>query len=178
MNCMSEITHWMHIHFLKINPDKTELLLLYPKSMENGITIYGTIFEDQCIQFSETVKNVGVWLDKHLNLNTRVNMIVSHCYKLLKNIGRIRSVLSRKHTEMLVHAVISSRLDYCNSIFFNMGKSNLYKLQKVQNAAARLIVRKRRRDSVRETLKELHWLTVESRIIFKILLLVHCSLVF
>ena len=82
-------------------------------------------------------------------------------------------VLSRKHTEMLVHAVISSRLDYCNSIFFDMGKSNLYKLQKVQNAAARLIVQKRRTESVRETLEELHWLRVESRIIFKILLLVH-----
>ena len=93
VNCMSEITQWMHSHFLKLNPDKTELLLLYPKSMENGITIHGTIFEHQCIRFSETVKNVGVWLDKHLNLNTHVNMIVSHCYKLLKDIGRIRSVL-------------------------------------------------------------------------------------
>ena len=173
VNCMNEITQWMHHHLLKINPDKTELLLLYPKSMSNGIVIHGTIFEDQCIRFSESVKNVGVWLDMHLNLETHVNKIVSHCYKLLKDISIILSVLSRKHTEMLIHAVISSRLDYCNSIFFNMDKSNLYKLQKVQNAAARLIVQKRRTESMRDTLKELHWLRVESRIIFKILLLVH-----
>ena len=128
---------------------------------------------DQCIRYSDAVKNVGVWLDECLNMNKHVNKIVSHCYKLLKDIGRIRIVLSRKHTEMLVHAVISSRLDYCNSLFFNMNKSNMYKLQKVQNAAARLVTRTRKRDSVSGVIKELHWLKVESRIIFKLLLIVH-----
>ncbi len=105
-------------------------------------------------------------MDKH------VNNVVSHCYKILKDIGRIRNVLSDKHTEMLIHAVISSRLDYCNSLFFNISKSNLYKLQKVQNAAARLIARKRKRDGISATLEKLHWLPIESRVIFKILLLV------
>ena len=74
---------------------------------------------------------------------------------------------------MLVHAVSSSRLDYCNSVFLNMKKSNLYKLQKVQNAAARLVVQKRKRDSISATLKELHWLRIESRILFKLLLFVY-----
>ena len=93
-HCMKEITLWMNSQFLKINPDKTELLLLYPKSMGSKVIIKGTIFEDQCIRFSDSVKNVGVWLDKHFNLNTHVNKIVSHCYKLLKDIGKIRSVKS------------------------------------------------------------------------------------
>ena len=118
------------------------------------------------------VKNVGVWLDKNLNMDKPVNNIVSHCYQLLKNIGRVRNVLSKKNTEMLVHAVITSRLDYCNSLLINIGKSKLYKLLKVQKAAARLVVRRRKHLSVSETLKELHWLRVESRIIFKVLLLV------
>ena len=77
------------------------------------------------------------------------------------------------HTEMLVHAVISSRLDYCNSLFFNLSKANINKLQKVQNAAARLVARKRKRESISSTIKDLHWLRIESRIIFKILLLVY-----
>jgi len=71
---------------------------------------------------------------------------------------------------MLVHAMISSRLDYCNSIYYNMEKSNLYELQKVQNEAARLIKRKNKRHSIINDLKKLHRLTVEGRIIFKILL--------
>ena len=170
---MEEVVNWMNIHFMKINPDKTELLLLYPKSLQNEVIIKGTIFEEQCIRFSSEVKNVGVWLDKHLNLDKHVNHIVSHCYKLLKDIGRIRNILSKKHTETLVHAVISSRLDYCNSLYFNMSKSNLYKLQKVQNAAARLVAQKNKRQSASQMLKELHWLQVESRVIFKILLIVY-----
>ena len=104
------------------------------------------------------MKNVGVWLDEQFNMKKHVNTIVSHCYKLLKDIGRVRNMLSIKHTEMLVHAVTSSRLDYCNSLFFNMCKENIFKLQKVQNAAARLVARKRKRDSIASTLRDLHWL--------------------
>ena len=174
--CLEEVTKWMNYQFLKVNPDKTELLLLYPKSLENKVIIKGTMInEKQCIRFSDVVKNVGVWLDKHLELTNHTNKIVSHCYKILKDIGRIRSVLSRDHTEILVHSVITSRLDYCNSLFFNMNKSNLDKLQKVQNAAARLVVKKRKTQSISEDIKKLHWLRVESRIIFKILLLVYKS---
>ncbi len=175
--CLDEVTNWMNYQFLKINPDKTELLLLYSKSLENEIIIRGTMInEKQCIRFSDVAKNVGVWLDKNLEMTHHTNKIVSHCYKILKDIGRIRSVLSRKHTEILVHSVITSRLDYCNSLFFNMNKSNLEKLQKVQNAAARLVVKKRKSQSISEDIKELHWLRVESRIIFKILLLVYKSI--
>ena len=173
--CMNDVVSWMNSYFMKINPDKTELLLLYPKSLEKQVIVKGTIFEQQnrCIRFSNYVKNVGVFLDKNLTLDKHINYIVSHCYKLLKDIGRIRNILTPKHCEMLVHAVISSRLDYCNSLFVNMHKSNVTKLQKVQNAAARLVSRKRRCESVTSTLKELHWLPVESRIVFKVVLIVH-----
>ena len=64
------------------------------------------------------------------------------------------------------------RIDYCNSLFFNMPKDNIYKLQKVQNAAARIVTRKRKRDSISEIMAKLHWLNVETRIVFKIILLV------
>ena len=159
--------------FLKINPDKTEIILFHPKSLQNRVVIRGTFVGDQCIRFSSEVRNVGVVLDEQLNMKKHVNKIVSHCYKLLKDIGRVRNMLSEKHTEMLVHAVTSSRIDYCNSLFFNMPKDNIFKLQKVQNAAARLIARKRKRDPISKTLAKLHWLNVESRIVFKMILLVY-----
>lgn len=171
--CLREVTTWMNINFLKINADKTEILLLFPESLSNKVIIRGVLYEDQCIRFSKDVKNVGVWLDQNVNFDKHTNKIVSHSHKLLKDIGRIRNVLTKDHTEMLVHAVISSRLDYCNSLFFNMKQQNMFKLQKVQNAAARLITRKRKRESVRETLNELHWLKVESRIVFKMILIVY-----
>ena len=163
----------MNRQCLKINPDKTEIILFHPKSLQNQVIIGGTIIGHECVRFSDEVKNVGVWLDNNLKMDKHVNRIASHCYKLLKDIGRIRNILSKKHTEMLVHAVVTSRLDYCNSLLFNIGKFSLFKLQKVQNAAARLVVRKGKRHSVTGVLKDLHWLKVESRIMFKIILLVY-----
>ena len=172
--CLEEIGKWMNFQSLKINPDKTEILLLFPKSMENEVIIKGTIIgPQQCIRFSDVVKNVGVWIDKHLDMSDHVNKIVAHSYKILKDIGSVRSMLTQDHTETLVHAVISSRLDYCNTLFYNMSRENTNKLQKVQNAAARIVVRKRKRQSISGSIRELHWLRVESRIIFKILLLVY-----
>jgi hypothetical protein len=171
-NCMQQIVQWSHAHFMKINPDKTELLLLYPPSLNKEVVIKGIIFEGQCIRFSEFVKNVGVWIDKNLDMKNHVSNIVSHCYKILKNIGSIKKNLERYQVENLVHAVITSRLDYCNSLLLNINKEHLFKLQKMQNSAARLVLGRQRRKSARSALRELHWLNVEARIIFKVLLLV------
>ena len=136
--------------------------------------IGGTIIaKDECIRFSDSVKNVGVFLDKNLNLNGHINKIVSQSYKLLKDLKSVRSFISIKDTEILVNASITSRLDYCNSLFYKMSKSNLNKLQKVQNAAARLVLNRGRHASASPLLEQLHWLPVKSRCIFKILLLMY-----
>ena len=68
-----------------------------------------------------------------------------------------------------MHADITSRLDNCNSLLINASKANLYELQKVQNAAARLVVRGKKRSPNNQTLKDLHCLKVDPRIVFKIL---------
>jgi hypothetical protein len=155
-NCINSVANWMNIHCLKVNPDKTEINLFYPKSLHNQVIIQGTLIGEDCVRFSKVVKNVGVWLDNNMKFDHHVNKIVAHSYKLLKDIGRIRNVLSKKHTETLVHAVVSSRLDNCNSLFFNMSKSNIFKMQKVQNSAARLVVRKGKRCSITGVLRDLH----------------------
>ena len=173
VNCLNEIVKWSNIHFMKINPDKTEILLLCPSSLNREVLIHGVFYEEQCIRFSTEVKNVGVWLDKNLEMDKHINHITSHCYKILKDIGRIRKCLTQNHLERLVHAVISSRLDYCNCLFMNLNRENIFKIQKVQNAAARLVLGRRRRDSAKQALKQLHWLNIDARVTFKVLLLVY-----
>ena len=143
-----------------------------PSALNEKVIIKGVIFEDQCIRFSTEVKNVGVWLDRNLTMEKHVNQVVSHSYKIIRDIGCIKRYLQQIHLERLVHAVISSRLDYCNALFVNISKENIRKLQKVQNAAAKLILGKRKRDSATEALKELHWLNIEARVTFKVVLLV------
>ena len=173
---LNQINEWMNLFFLKMNPDKTEIIMLIPQQLKDSHIINGCIFIDGCcIQFANFVKNLGFILDKYLNMDVQVNSVVSLCYKLLSDIGKIRKLLSDKHAQMLVQAVISSRLDYCNSLFYGANKNVINKLQKVQNAAARLVSMRRKRQSVSDVLKNLHWLRVEARIIFKLLTLVFKS---
>ena len=122
---------------MKINPDKTEILLLCSPALNKEVLIKDVIFENQCIRFSQFVKNVRVYVDMNLNLDTHINFIVSHCYKILKDIDRIKKNLQRTHIEDLDRAVIASRLDYFNSLLMNISKVNLSRLQKLKNTAAR-----------------------------------------
>ena len=72
----------------------------------------------------------------------------------------------------LVHAHVMSRLDYCNGILFGLPDNQIQKLQRVQNAAGRLITRAKKHDHVSPILYQLHWLPIRYRIQFKILSLV------
>ena len=174
---MSNIMQWMNSRKLKINPEKTEIGLFHPKFLEDDVIINGTHIGEQCIRFSDVIKNVGVLLDNQLLMRNQVNKVVSYSYKLLNDIRKIRPILSMKHTEMLVHSVVTSRLDYCNSLYINLDANNTFKLQKVQNYAARVVVRQRKRQSARPILHTLHWLNIKLRVIFKILLLTYKSIV-
>ena len=76
----------------------------------------------------------------------------------------------------LVHAFISSRLDYCNTLYAGLTKQMLNKLKLIQNAAARIVTRTSKCNHITPVLKSLHWLPVKQRTEFKILLLVYKSL--
>ena len=102
-------------------------------------------------------------------------MITSNCYLLLNTIRRMRRFISQKEVEMLVHAVISSCLDYCNCLLFGVRKvDGIDKLQRIQNQASKLILRRNHRQgySNNRRLILLHWLSVPKRIVFKILTIV------
>jgi len=83
----------------------------------------------------------------------------------------LRSMLPKATMELIIHAFISSRLDYCNSLFTCLNKFSLSCLQMVQNAAARLITETNRTAHLTPVLFNLHWLSVKYRIEFKILVL-------
>ena len=73
----------------------------------------------------------------------------------------------------LVHAFVTSRLDYCDSLLFSIGKGLMERLQGIQNAAARLVTGSRKYDHITPVLRSLHWLPVHQRINFKIATLVY-----
>ena len=117
------------------------------------------------------VKTLGVWFDSNLSMVDHITKTCSAAFYYLCNIRRIRKYLTKECTETLIHAFISSSLDYCNSLLFGVPECHLHKLQRFQNAAARLIFQESRFCHITPLLKSLHWLPVKFRIVFKIILI-------
>ena len=108
-------------------------------------------------------------------MSAHISSVCKSVRYYLRNLGIIRKYLTRSATEKIVHAFISSRLDFGNAHFFQLPQSQLTRLQRLQNAAARLIMLSKLKDHITPILYSLHWLPVEFRIIFKLVLLVfHC----
>ena len=106
-------------------------------------------------------------MDKH------VSELCRRLHYHLSNLARIRPFIDRKACEDAVRAIISSRLDYANSLLYGANSSQIQRLQKVQNRAAKLIFMLRKHDHVTPLLKQLHWLPIGQRIVFKILMIVY-----
>ena len=96
---------------------------------------------------------------------------VASCYTGM----RLYIILLFDACATLIHALIGTRLDYCNLLLYNIADAKVEKLQKVQNQAARILTRSPRRDHITPVLKQLHWLKVHERIRYKVLILAHKS---
>jgi hypothetical protein len=124
------------------------------------------------IPAKKSVRDVGFVLDRHLSAEEHIAATCRIAYAHLKNLARIKRFIDKKSLERLIHALITSLLDYCNSLFYGINESLLQKLQLVQNSCARLLTNTPRSHHITPVLKSLHWLPVRMRIVFKILLLV------
>ncbi len=122
------------------------------------------------------VKNLGVILETDLSFSSHVKAVTKSAYYHLKNIARIRCFVSSHDLEKLVHAFITSRVDYCNGLLTGLPKKTIRQLQLTQNDAARILTRTRKSEHITPVLRSLHWLPVTFRIDFKVLLLVYISL--
>ena len=151
---------------LKLNDDKTEFMLIGTKQQLSKVNI-------DCLTVGSTVtvaRNLGTWFDSNLNLQEQIHETCKFGFFHLYNIRRMRKYLSQESARTLVHAFIIGRIDYCNSLLFGLPSVHLLKLQRLQNAAARLISNVPRYSHITPVLRSLHWLPVKFRIDFKILL--------
>ena len=170
-NCVYDVRKWMLVKKLKINDSKTESLSIGSKHQLNKITIDSIKIGDSEIKPVTSVTNLGVLIDNNLSMESHITKTYRAAFYHIYNIKHIRKYFNRNLTEKTVHAPITSKLDYCNSLLFGLSNSQLQKLQRVQNAAARILTGTRKYDHITPVLRELHWLPVKERIDFKILLL-------
>ncbi len=111
-----------------------------------------------------------------MTMTAHVSRICSAAYYHLRDISRIRPFLTVDTTECLVHAFVTSRLDMGNALLYGIRQDQLQRLQRIQNSAARLVTRTDRRHHISPVLKQLHWLPVEQRVRYKLLLQVYRAL--
>ena len=108
------------------------------------------------------VRDLGVIFDSNMTMESQVSNCVKLAFHSLCNIRLIRKFLTPKATEQLVHAFITSRIiDCCNCLLLGLPNYLVQKLQRVQNAAARLVTNTRKYSHITPVLRSLHWLPVE-----------------
>jgi hypothetical protein len=138
--CLADIRSWMIANKLKINDSKTEFLVLATPNAHAKLPSDLNIKVGKCvIKPSECAKNVGVIFDKKVNMQAQVTSICKAANFHLRNIGAIRSALTYFSTNQLVHAFITARLDYCNSLLIGLEDKQINRLQRIQNNAARIV---------------------------------------
>ncbi|XP_071963461.1 uncharacterized protein [Antedon mediterranea] len=162
----------MGSNFLKLNDKKTEVILFGSVQQRKKIRFDDLHIGGVLVNPSTEVRNLGVQLDCKMTMESHINKICRSAIFHLCNIAKIRRYLNHCATEQIVHAFVTSRLDMGNSLLYGLPKKQLRTLQKVQNWAARLVMCAKKYDHVTPLFKELNWLPMESRVKFKILLLV------
>ena len=167
-NCLTDVQDWMSANRLKLNADKTEFILFGTKSQRSKLSSFFPVdILGSDVNPSDKVRNLGVIFDSGFSFSDHVASVCRSCFVGIRDLRRIRKRLNRDTAVVLANALVSSRLDYCNSLFRSLSVRDSKKLQCVQNALARVVSRTTKFSHVTPVLKSLHWLPIKQRVCFK-----------
>ena len=153
---------------LKLNNDKSEVMLCGSKLQAAKVSSESVTVGDSKIKPCDSVRDLGLLLDSRLTLQNHVTSTVWACHFHLRTLRKLRPLLPDQAVKTLAVNLILSRLDYCISCLWGQSRQELRRLKLVQNTAARIVTRTSRRQHISPVLKTLHWLPVERRIDYKV----------
>ena len=161
---MCDVNSWATAYMLKLHGNKTELVLVTHKRTKHFRNLPTSItIGNAQIPIKQSVKNLGCTFDCHVTMNPHVTKIARTCYFELRRLASIRWFLTSTATATLVSDFVLSRIDYSNSLLFGSTHDVTSHLQRIQNYAARVILRLPISSSITIHLKSLHWLPVKVR---------------
>ena len=167
--CIQEIKTWLRDNFLLLNEKKTEVVKFGREFTGNHLQI-----GEASICSSSSATSLGCTLDSSLNMSLHASRVCKSANYYLHCIRKIRNFLTLDACKLLVHSLVTIRLDYCNAVFCGARNDVIRQLERVQRRAARVVCRKYNdHSSVTELMWGLHWLPIRARIQYKLLLLVH-----
>ena len=175
-NSISKVASWMTQNKLKMNESKTEFIVFGTRKQLSKVHQTAISVGGEDITAKQCVRNLGSMFDTELKMTNHVTHVLKVGYFQLRQLGTIRKYLTPAAAKILIHASVISRLDYANALLFGIAETQLNRLQRLQNYAARLITGDSREIDSVQVLKKLHWLPIRARIRYKILLLTFKSL--
>ena len=159
-SAMRILHQWFSQNHMKLNMAKTQLLVLGSPQILRGMSKVTLSVEGSVIHESDTVKNLGLVMDRNMNYNAHVSQVCRRCTGVLIGLSHVRHSIPRKALPTLVSSLVISLIRYCLSIYGSCTKRNVMKLQRVVNFGARVVAGRRKRDHVSDVLKDLQWLSV------------------
>src|SRR5664279_3639394 len=139
-NCFTAIHNWFTANGLSINPDKSEIIVVGTASRQRHEGDTGSLsLGDAVVPVSRSVRSLGVTLDSTMSFDKHTDSVCRSSFHHIRALRRIRKLISPANMMAVATTVVSSRLDYCNSLLYGTTASNVRKLQRVQNDMARLV---------------------------------------
>ena len=174
---LNKVHAWLSCNRLSLNPAKTEFLIIGSRQQRSKLAFNSFTFAGTTVALSDSVRNLGVTFDPDLSLSKHIASVVKSSHFTIRQIRQIRSSLDLNSAICLANALVSSKLDFCNSLFYNLPNTSINKLQLVQNALARAVCPSTKKfDHITPILKKLHWLPIRQRISYKILVITYKTL--
>ena len=173
LSCViKDVKEWMTLNKLTLNCSKTEVIAITTTTRHDLRPIVIHV-DTEAFRPKPYVRDIGIVLDDTMDMDRHVSHTCRLAYHHLRSIANVRNSLTTTACETIVLSLVISRLDFGNATLYGISETLLHRLQVVQNSAARLIMRVRRREHITPILFALHWLPVRQRIQFKILTLVY-----
>ena len=168
--CISVVDKWMAASRLKMNSDKSEVIWVGSKRTVSMHARPAIRIGDDTISATDKARLLGVLISADLTFDQHVTTVSGQCFYQLRQLRSVRQSLDTESITTLIRAFVSSRVDYCCSLLIGSPRSVTDKLQRVLNAAARVITNSSKYDSgLSWTLHhDLHWLDVTERIQFRV----------
>ena len=141
-------------------------------AQNNSVSNFLILQTYNIIPISSSARNLGFIFDSDMSFSEQINSVPKSCHFHIRDIRRIRHLLSLSAATALANSLVSSKLDYCNSLYSAISQSNL----NIQNSLARVITNISKYQHITPTLKKLHWLPIKQRIDYKLCLLTYKTL--
>ena len=131
--CLHDVQEWMSLSKLKLNPEKTEFIVFGSKAQRQKISSHFPVsILGSLLHPVDSVSNLGVWFDADFSFSEHIKRTCKACFLQMRGLRRIRKYLTPELAVFAANALVSSRLDYCNSLFRGLSGFNQYKLQSIQ----------------------------------------------